>query len=136
MKAAFEGTGSACEIDEDGSNHLLQIVGLAPGSAYGTNAELLFNFTESQFVGQSGTTRRKTLLGKGAAASTVTVTGIATTDQLISANKVIIGTAATIVSVTDVLSASTITDANEITVTGAAHTAKTLFVFDFEDISV
>ncbi len=135
-KLAIEGTGSTCEIDEDGTNFVLQAVGLAPGSAYGTNAEFLFTWTESQFLGQAGTSRRKTLFGKGAASSNVTVTGLATTDRLISVNKAQIGTGGTIISVSDVSGTAAITSANTMNVAGAAHTAKNLFIVEFEDESV
>jgi hypothetical protein len=69
------------------------------------------------------------LLGIGAVDSAVTVTGLATSDTLLSVQKVILDSLSTITSVTDVTSISSITGTNELTVTGAAHTAKTLFMF-------
>lgn len=48
----IEGSTGIFEINEDASSiDVLQIVGLKPGSAWGTNAELLFIIRESQYAG-------------------------------------------------------------------------------------
>ncbi len=75
------------------------------------------------------------LLGKGAAASNVTVTGLSTSDTLLSVNKVILGSDGTMVTIGDVKSLSSITGADTLNVSGTAHTAKTLFMVYFVDAS-
>lgn len=48
----IEGSTGAFEINEDASSTgVIQIRDLKPGSAWGTNAELLFTVKESQFTG-------------------------------------------------------------------------------------
>lgn len=47
----LEGTTGIQELNEDGSDGAFKVIGLKPGSEWGTNAELLVTVVKSQYVG-------------------------------------------------------------------------------------
>lgn len=48
----IEGATNGMELDENGTTSVAQVIGLKDGSAFGTNAELLFIWRRSQFDGR------------------------------------------------------------------------------------